>query len=275
MVQIKKISIITVCFNAEDTISKTIESVLEQTYDYIEYIIIDGNSSDNTVRLIKEYESEITKRGYDFVFLSEKDSGIYDAMNKGILLSTGEWIHFRNSGDYFFNSQVIESLFCKEINPLTEIIYGDARFWDEFGYCDMKPSILFKSYKESMPFFHPSTFVKTILHKALLFDTTYKLSSDYDFFFKCCELNIHSQYFPIVVAMVNVNDGASIRNRLSGLKENIKIRGLDHNLSHKIHLKYIEVFMLFRKYMKKILPKKYIYNNQLKNRKKNGWIIQK
>lgn len=99
-----KISIITVCFNSAKTIEATILSVLKQTYDNIEYIIIDGNSSDDTVSIIRKYEKRITH------FISESDKGLYDAMNKGVKLATGDFIGVLNSDDIFYNNTVIQDI---------------------------------------------------------------------------------------------------------------------------------------------------------------------
>ena len=98
------ISVVTVCYNAADTIEKTMLSVLNQTYHDIEYIIIDGGSTDGTVEIIRKYADRIA------YWVSEPDKGIYDAMNKGIKVATGEWINFMNAGDEFVDEGVIEKL---------------------------------------------------------------------------------------------------------------------------------------------------------------------
>ena len=95
------ISIITVCFNSSKTIRQTIESVLNQTYTNIEYILVDGKSTDNTVAIIEEYAPQFTAKGIVYRWVSEPDAGIYDAMNKGIKLATGEWIGIINSDDWY------------------------------------------------------------------------------------------------------------------------------------------------------------------------------
>ena len=102
-----KISIVTVSFNGAETIRDTIESVLNQTYSDIEYIVVDGNSSDNTLDIIKEYEPDFSGRMH---WVSEPDKGLYDAMNKGIHLATGDFVGILNSDDTFFNTEVIEVL---------------------------------------------------------------------------------------------------------------------------------------------------------------------
>ena len=99
------ISVVTVCYNAADTIEKTMLSVLNQTYHDIEYIIIDGGSTDGTVEIIRKYADRIA------YWVSEPDKGIYDAMNKGIKVATGEWINFMNAGDEFVDANVLDKLF--------------------------------------------------------------------------------------------------------------------------------------------------------------------
>lgn len=267
------ISIITVCYNAEATICQTIDSVLKQDYQYIEYIIIDGKSTDNTLNYIKQYEQVIIKRGYKFYFVSEKDSGIYEAMNKGIKAATGDWIHFRNSGDYFFDNEIIKKFFSSIIKPDTEILHGDIRVWDNYGYCDLKPSIMYKPFEEAMPFWHPATFVKSDLHKRILFDESYRYSGDYDFFFKCIRLNIAVQYLSMLVAVVDVNEGASITNRVKGLKENLRIRGLENDAISLLKLRVLMLKIMFRNLFKIILPEKYIVRTRMSSRKKNGWVL--
>ena len=96
-----KISVITICFNSENVIRKTIESVLKQNVEEVEYHIVDGGSTDKTILIAEEYENAFIEKGWSFFITSEKDEGIYDAMNKGIKRSTGELISIINSGDWF------------------------------------------------------------------------------------------------------------------------------------------------------------------------------
>lgn len=120
-----KVSVITVCYNASNTIGKTIESVIHQTYRDIEYIIIDGNSIDGTQKLIERYKDCIA------FFSSEPDKNIYDAMNKGIRAATGELIFFLNADDYFENPAIIEKIVDEyRVHP-TDIIFGDVYLVDQ------------------------------------------------------------------------------------------------------------------------------------------------
>ena len=100
-----KISVVTVCYNAVNDIEKTILSVINQTYPNIEYLIIDGGSTDGTMDIVNKYKDKID------VIVSEPDKGIYDAMNKGIDRATGDWINFMNAGDCFFEKETVNSVF--------------------------------------------------------------------------------------------------------------------------------------------------------------------
>ena len=122
-----KISVVTVCYNAVETIEKTILSVLAQKYQNIEYIIIDGGSTDGTVNIIKKYADKLA------YWVSEPDKGIYDAMNKGIAIATGDYINFMNAGDKFFSSEVIEQV-CGMIHGYG-LYYGDVLMRDAQGKC--------------------------------------------------------------------------------------------------------------------------------------------
>ena len=124
------ISIITVAYNASNTIETTILSVVNQTYPNIEYIIIDGGSTDGTIDIIKKYESKITK------WISEPDKGIYDAMNKGINLARGEWINFMNCGDSFYENNTLQVISDTIINSKDiNVIYGNSIIsLDRFKY---------------------------------------------------------------------------------------------------------------------------------------------
>ncbi|MFK2176742.1 glycosyltransferase [Bacteroides fragilis] len=121
-----KVSIITVVYNDVHNISRTVESIIGQSYSNLEYIVIDGDSVDGTKDVVKTYLSSID------VYISEDDNGIYDAMNKGVSLSSGDWILFMNSGDVFYNGDVVSNIFCASIPLASSLIYGDTIFrYDE------------------------------------------------------------------------------------------------------------------------------------------------
>ena len=158
------ITVVTVVYNGGTTLEQTIQSVVNQTYKNVEYIIIDGASTDETLDIIKKYEDKI-----DY-WQSESDKGIYDAMNKGICLATGEWINFMNSGDIFSSNRVLERVFSFNIEENVKIIYGDYEKKTSTGciekfYADENIDLL----KKYPIYRHGASFVKTEYHKENLF----------------------------------------------------------------------------------------------------------
>lgn len=113
------VSVITVVFNGASYIEKTVQSVINQTYEDLEYIVIDGGSTDGTLDILEKYRNQIKH------LVSEKDRGIYDAMNKGLKLATGRWVNFLNGGDFFFNDQTVESI-LSSIPPHAYFVYGES-----------------------------------------------------------------------------------------------------------------------------------------------------
>lgn len=118
------ISVITVCFNAEREIERTMRSVLDQTYENLEYIIVDGASTDGTVGIVKHLAFEYSNRNIRII--SEVDNGIYDAMNKGVSVATGDWLNMMNAGDVFTDSMVLTKVFDRDIPSSISFIYSDA-----------------------------------------------------------------------------------------------------------------------------------------------------
>ena len=178
-----KISIITATYNSAHTLVDTMESVLRQTYTDIEYIVVDGGSRDNTIDIIQQYEPCFDGR---MKWISEPDKGIYDAMNKGILMSTGDVVGLLNSDDYFTTNDVIEKLASVFGDRDTDAVYGDIHFIRECA-----PDKCIRYYSSArfskkwlrfgfMPA-HPSFYArKSVFDKAGLYKTDYKIGSDYE-----------------------------------------------------------------------------------------------
>lgn len=175
-----KVSVITIVFNGQDTLRKTIESIRTQTYENIEYIIIDGGSTDETLNIIKENESLIDK------WVSEPDGGISDAFNKGIAMATGEVIGLLNSGDIFYQDSVERVLDLFKQLPDTEIVYGNLflEFSDEsLNHIRFAtPELTAGSFKCRFPDLnHPTVFAKRYLYEQIgNFDTSLRFAMDYD-----------------------------------------------------------------------------------------------
>ncbi|WP_346862596.1 glycosyltransferase family 2 protein [uncultured Draconibacterium sp.] len=163
------ISIITVVYNGEKHLEQTIQSVLNQTYPSVEYILIDGGSKDGTLDIIKKYDDKIA------YWISEKDNGIYDAMNKGILAATGEWINFMNAGDTFANEDTIEKVFSKSKYDDTDIIFGNSiiKFLNN-DVLRVTTSGEIEQLAYAPIYRHGASFVRSSVHKSNLFDLSQK-----------------------------------------------------------------------------------------------------
>ncbi len=151
------VSIITVCYNSEATIRKTIESVLGQTYDKIEYLVIDGLSKDSTVKTAEEYADRFADRGYTYRIVSEKDNGIYDAMNKGIRLANGELIGIINSDDWY-EPIAVETAVNEYKKEKYDLFYADINLIKSNGNIIVKHSKQDR-FPTSRHWNHPTTFV--------------------------------------------------------------------------------------------------------------------
>ena len=177
-----RVSIITACYNEEKSIAATIESVLCQTYSNIEYIIVDGNSEDNTMNIVKSYENKID------IIISEQDKGIYDAFNKGISVSSGDIIYFLNA-DLLYDEKVIQEVVdVFEENENLNLLYGNVELIDEkCQYSFIKGrefSLEYFENGEMIP--HQGVFVKKHMFDIYgKFDLNYKICSDFDFVIKC------------------------------------------------------------------------------------------
>jgi len=170
------LSVITVVYNNVRDIERTILSVLTQTYPNIEYIVVDGASTDGTLRIINRYRNIITK------IFSEKDEGIYDAMNKGLAAATGDYVIFMNSGDEFFDNYTVEKVFAS--SPNADIYYGETEMINDEGESlgrrrHAAPEQLdWNSFKYGMSVSHQAIYMRTSL--VAPYDRRYKLSADID-----------------------------------------------------------------------------------------------
>ena len=171
-----KITIITVCFNAEAAIEKTIRSVVNQTYDNLEYVIVDGASKDGTMAVVERYRDRIEKSGR---IVSEPDKGLYDAMNKGGQLATGDWLLFLNADDVFVDDKVIADVaaFMDE-HPEADVVYGNTEQVWAFGTTIAAPSKPYRNHK--MCISPQATFVRTALHLSHPFNLKYRYAADFE-----------------------------------------------------------------------------------------------
>lgn len=197
------ISVITVVYNSELYLEGTIQSIINQTYDNVEYIIIDGGSTDGTIDIIKKYENKI-----DY-WVSQSDTGIYDAMNKGIDIATGDWINFMNAGDRFVDSTILLQI-SKALGY--DLVYGNHAVYKD------DPSVFqitdVKYYKDTrnIPFCHQTLFAKTELLKLNKFDIRYKIAADYHQYLVLKHLNATIHYVPVTICLY-LDGGLSATSR--------------------------------------------------------------
>ncbi len=251
------VSIVTVVFNGATELRKTAESVISLNYPHVEYIVIDGGSTDGSVDIIKSLGSKVSH------FVSEPDKGIYDAMNKGIRAATGEWINFMNCGDSFYSANALD-FFKQPIEAGTDIIYGDAMVkYNTFE--GLAPTHPVAELWKQMPFCHQATFVKASLMKSRGFDLHYRLSSDFNFFYQSFLAGARFQYVPEVVCHFDYTQGASVKNALLSTQERKQIvlrAGFDWKkwLYYSIQIGYVRASIIGKKLLGKRLSEWIIRN---------------
>ena len=216
-------SIITVTYNAGKVLEDTILSVISQTYRNVEYIIVDGNSKDNTLEIIGKYSKHISK------MVSEPDKGLYDAMNKGIRMATGDYLCFLNAGDKFHEKetlqQIAETLKDKD---LPDVIYGETAIVDEDGnFLHMRrlstPERLnWKSFKQGMLVCHQAFLAKRELALKYPYDMQYRFSADFDWCIRIMKEAkcLHNTRLTLIDYL---NEGMTTRNHKASLKERFRI----------------------------------------------------
>lgn len=223
------ISIITATYNSANTIRDTFESVLSQTYNNIEYIVIDGASTDGTIDIIKEYEPRFQGR---LKWISEPDKGLYDAMNKGIEMATGEIVGILNSDDFFSSTDILKIVATNIID--VDAVYGDIHYVnsDNLNKSVRKySSKSFRRWKMIMGFMpaHPSFYChRRIYQQYGLFDTTFKVAADFEQLLRLIYINnISIRYIP--VDFVTMRTGGASSSGISSHKKIIK----DHLKAYK------------------------------------------
>lgn len=208
------VSVVTPCFNSEKTIRKTMESVINQTYKNIEYIIIDGQSSDSTLDIINEY----IKENLNIMLVSETDSGVYDAMNKGIALSKGRLIGIINSDDWY-EKDAIEQIVNSYSGEKYTVLYGFTRYWE--GEKEDKIALYSHNSLAKQMISHPATFVTRETYDMYgKFDLAYKCSADYDLMLRLSKKNV--QFIPVYSLIANFSSGG-ISSSYVGAKETASI----------------------------------------------------
>ena len=243
-----KFSVITICYNAAEVIERTLESVTGQSWADKEYIIIDGASKDSTLDIISRYKDNID------ILVSEPDKGLYDAMNKGLKLATGDYVLFMNAGDRFHETTTLEQIAAQTggFNPLPGVIYGNTALTnlagEIYGMRRLSPPerLNWKSFKNGMLVCHQAFFARRDL--AGPYDLTYRFSADVDWCIRVMKkadllYNTHL----IVADYLEDGSGVTIDNRKASLKERFAIMRKHYGLvSTLCHHAWFAVRLLFK-----------------------------
>ena len=219
-----KFSVITVCFNAEATLEDTIQSVITQTYHHVEYIIIDGASKDGTSAIIKRYADRIAR------VVSEPDRGLYDAMNKGMALATGDYLCFLNAGDCFHDDDTLLHMVhaLREARPdrLPDVLYGETAIVDAEGHflrmrrLSAPERLTWRSFRQGMLVCHQAFFPLRTLARP--YDLQYRFSSDFDWcvrILKRSTLTLNTR----LTLIDYLDEGLTTRNHKASLRERFRI----------------------------------------------------
>lgn len=270
MKQLPKVSVVTVCYNCHDTIEATICNVLKQTYQNMEYIVIDGNSTDGTREIIERYAPRLA------YWASEPDAGIYDAMNKGLRAATGEWIIFRNAGDYFFKPTTIGNVFAWYRDKGEAVIVGGMRSFCTDAYRDKFYDQQVSDVWHKAFIAHPSAFIRMKVQKNHPYSTSYRIASDYHLFQTLILQGATIACYPELVSLFDCGNGISSTQLTLSWKELFEVRkllGAPQTVLRETKRKYLRVrltaFAINLLRRNKSLFSLYRRKHQLK-----GWVMQ-
>jgi len=244
------VSVVTVVFNGKDFIERTLESVLSQDYSNIEYIVIDGNSTDGTQEIVRRYQSRLA------YFSSEPDDGIYDAMNKGIAVARGAWINFMNAGDEFFKVDTVSKSVI-QMSSAVEILFGGVEIQYPGFFRTEKAGTPGKLW-QGMQFSHQSTFISLPYHRTNPFNSKIEFAADLEFFHNAYKRGVSFKNLNHIVSRV-ITGGVSDRNRVRTLAAcSNAICGGEFRPFIRLYYGMRIVNSIFRTAVKAILPKAWV-----------------
>ena len=247
-----RFSIVTVTFRAEHTFPRTAQSVMEQDYADVEHLIIDGGSNDGTRRLIEQYEHDSNSgqgHGHSVRWLSEPDKGIYDAMNKGLRMATGQYVCFLNAGDKFPSPHTLSEIARKAAEAQSAdqawpaVLYGDTNIVDDDGrYLGPRhltpPDVLtWRSFLQGMLVCHQAFYARTDLAQAAPYDLSYRFSADVDWCIRVMRLadekglRLLHLHQPVVDYL---NEGQTTKNHRASLKERFRVMAHHYGLGRAL-----------------------------------------
>lgn len=234
-----KFSIITITYNAEAFLPRTVESVLSQHYRDIEHIIIDGASTDSTISVAQDYmqRSYAAQNGHEVRIVSEPDNGLYDAMNKGLRQASGDYICFLNAGDFFPNANVLDTIVSRSLTgksrqQLPAVIYGDTDIVDNDGnflrHRRLAPprNLTWRSFRKGMLVCHQAFYARLDIARTVPYDTRYRYSADVDWCIRVMKEAERMGAGLVYVDSVVVNytqEGQTTKHHRDSLKERYRV----------------------------------------------------
>ena len=241
-----KFSVITVTYNARPLLEDTIQSVISQTYHHVEYIIVDGGSHDGTQTLIDKYREHIA------CVVSEPDRGLYDAMNKGIRLATGDYLCFLNAGDSFHEDDTLQQMVHTiHTAELPDVIYGETALVDREGHfvrmrrLSAPETLTWKSFRQGMLVCHQAFFAKRSLAEP--YDLQYRFSADFDWCIRVMKKarTLHNTRLTLIDYL---DEGMTTRNRKASLRERFRIMARHYGLiSTVLHHAWFVVRLMLKR----------------------------
>ena len=247
-----KISIITVTYNAASVLKRTLDSVKAQSWQQIEHLIIDGASKDETVSMAETYKAQCP---YEVVILSEPDKGLYDAMNKGLRLATGDYLVFLNAGDTLHAADTLETI-VRSAQPLPGVLYGDTAITDEQGNFlhlrRLRPpkKLTWKSFRQGMLVCHQAFYALTDIAKNLPYDPRYRYSADVDWCIRVMK-EAQKRQLPLVNTQAILADyqeeGQTTIHHRDSLKERFDVMRRHYGLFTTV---IMHVWFVFRQLIK-------------------------
>lgn len=255
----KKVSIVTVSYNCEDSIERTINSVISQDYFLMEYLIIDGASQDGTLDIIRRYMNSIK------ILVSEPDNGIFDAMNKSLNYVTGDYVLFMNAGDFFVNNHIVSDIFSTYDDD-DDLIYGDDYVLNKLGYLYRKAKAIYEQpytitdlIFKSQGFSHQSLFTKVEQLKKVRFSLQYPLGADYHTTYTIYRIGNHKiKYVDKPISVFDDRNGGvshSGRFQIEIYQEREAMFGYKFSCKDKFKLLRRKITMNFKYFITKIFPK--------------------
>ncbi len=231
------VTVVTVTYNAEETIEETLKSVLNQNYPLLEYVIMDGGSNDGTIPIVDNYKHEFKKKNIPFKVIIESDTGIFNAMNKSLDYVSGNYVLFLNSGDLIYDKDTVKHVADNILSNEIDIIYGDYylycgkyRKYVKSVHCSVLPRRMIST--------HQSFFIKTSLLKKEKYNEKYKMAADYDFFLRMYLNNYNFLHINIPVVYF-LTGGVSQKKTFLTQKEILEIQGKNMNISRKDKIKFM------------------------------------